>query len=68
MQEQKFISRFPIMKITWLNNQLINSFLIMKKMGEKMPQTNINLDSRGLWGIISRQNERRTMINRKYSR
>lgn len=38
------------------------------KMGAKMPQNNIILDSRGLWGIVSKQNERRTLINRKYQR
>ena len=38
------------------------------KMGAKMPQNNIILDSRGLWGIVNKQNERRVMINRKYSR
>lgn len=38
------------------------------KMGAKMPQNNIILDSRGLWGIVNKQNERRTLINRKYQR
>lgn len=38
------------------------------KFGEKMPQNNIILDSRGLWGIVSKQNERRIFINRRYSR
>ncbi len=37
------------------------------KMGEKMKAPNIVLDSRGLWGIVSQQNARRTMINRRYS-
>lgn len=38
------------------------------KMGAKMPQNNIILDSRGLWGIVNKQNERRVLINRKYQR
>jgi len=38
------------------------------KLGEKMPQNKIILDSRGLWGIVNKQNERRTLINRRYSR
>jgi len=38
------------------------------KFGEKMPQNKIILDSRGLWGIVNKQNERRTLINRRYSR
>jgi hypothetical protein len=37
------------------------------KMGEKMKAPNIVLDSRGLWGIVSQQNSRRTMINRRYT-
>ena len=53
----------------YMAKQSVDKFIFdYEKMGEKMPQTNINLDSRGLWGIVSRQNERRTMINRKYSR
>jgi len=36
------------------------------KMGEKMRPAEINLDSRGLWGIISKQQSRSTMINRRY--
>jgi len=38
------------------------------KFGEKMPQNKIILDSRGLWGIVNKQNERRTLINRTYKR
>jgi hypothetical protein len=38
------------------------------KFGEKMPQNKIILDSRGLWGIVNKQNERRTLINRNYKR
>jgi len=37
------------------------------KMGEKMKPQNIILDSRGLWGIVSQQNNRRTLLNRRYS-
>jgi hypothetical protein len=36
------------------------------KMGEKMKPAEINLDSRGLWGIVSKQQARSTMINRRY--
>jgi hypothetical protein len=36
------------------------------KMGEKMKPANIVLDSRGLWGIVSKQQSRSTMINRRY--
>lgn len=36
------------------------------KMANKMPQQNIVLDSRGLWGIVNKQNSRRTLINRRY--
>lgn len=53
----------------YMAKQSVDKFIFdYEKMGEKMPQTNINLDSRGLWGIVSKQNERRTMINRKYTR
>ena len=53
----------------YMAKQSVDKFIFdYEKMGEKIPQTNINLDSRGLWGIVSRQNERRIMINRKYSR
>lgn len=37
------------------------------KFGEKLKPQNIYLDSRGLWGIVSQQNSRRTLINRRYS-
>lgn len=53
----------------YMAKQSVDKFIFdYEKMGEKMPQTNINLDSRGLWGIVSKQNERRIMINRKYTR
>jgi len=37
------------------------------KFGEKMPQNNIILDGNGLWSIVNKENERRTLINRRYS-
>lgn len=55
---ENFIARQSIEKFTFDYD----------KMGAKMPQNNIILDSRGLWGIVNKQNERRVLINRKYQR
>lgn len=53
----------------YMAKQSVDKFIFdYEKMGAKMPQNNIILDSRGLWGIVSKQNERRIMINRKYTR
>lgn len=49
------------------NNAINNVVFDYDKMGEKMKPQNIYLDSRGLWGIVSQQNSRRTLINRRYS-
>ncbi len=38
------------------------------KFGEKMPQTNINLDGNGLWEIVNKKNQRRKILNRRYKR
>jgi hypothetical protein len=37
-----------------------------EKMAEKIPQTTINLDANGLWGIINREKNREIMINQTY--
>lgn len=36
------------------------------QMAAKMPSTNINLDSTGLWNVINKQGERTRMINRRH--
>ena len=36
------------------------------KMASKFPATQINLDSSGLWSIVNKEQQRATMINRRY--
>lgn len=49
-----------------VNNFQIDYEKIGNSIASKMPGLNVNLDSRGLWGEVNKEGNRRTVINKRF--